>query len=85
MYDLDSGEEREVYKGHHGPALCASYSPDGEVYASGSEDGESLSLLTSAGTGSVVRIRTDLSRHNQVVADQSWEIVRSLADSGVGI
>jgi serine-threonine kinase receptor-associated protein len=41
VYDLDSGQEREVYKGHHGPALCASYSPDGEVYASGSEDGES--------------------------------------------
>lgn len=40
MYDLDSGQEKEVYKGHHGPVLCASYSPDGEVYASGSEDGE---------------------------------------------
>lgn len=40
VYDLDSGQEKEVYKGHHGPVLCASYSPDGEVYASGSEDGE---------------------------------------------
>ncbi|WVN88960.1 uncharacterized protein L203_104175 [Cryptococcus depauperatus CBS 7841] len=39
VYDLDSGKEREVYKGHHGPVLCASYSPDGELYASGSEDG----------------------------------------------
>lgn len=39
VYDLDSGAEREVYKGHHGPVHCASYSPDGEVYASGSEDG----------------------------------------------
>ena len=39
VYDLDSGHEQEVYKGHHGPVLGVSYSPDGEVYASGSEDG----------------------------------------------
>ena len=45
VYDLDSGQEKEVYKGHHGPVLCASYSPDGEVYASGSEDGERLWLI----------------------------------------
>ena len=45
IYDLDSGQEKEVYKGHHGPVLCASYSPDGEVYASGSEDGECRSGL----------------------------------------
>jgi len=34
-----NGEEREVLKGHHGPVHCVEYSPDGEVYASGSEDG----------------------------------------------
>ncbi|KAI0003257.1 WD40 repeat-like protein [Russula compacta] len=31
-----NGEEREVLKGHHGPVHCVEYSPDGEVYASGS-------------------------------------------------
>ncbi|KAI0029837.1 WD40 repeat-like protein [Vararia minispora EC-137] len=38
VHALD-GEEREVLKGHHGPVHCIEYSPDGEMYASGSEDG----------------------------------------------
>lgn len=33
-----NGEECEVLKGHHGPVHCVEYSPDGEVYASGSEE-----------------------------------------------
>ena len=31
-----AGEEREVLKGHHGPVHCVEYSPDGEMFASGS-------------------------------------------------
>jgi len=34
-----NGEEWDVLKGHHGPVHCVEYSPDGEIYASGSEDG----------------------------------------------
>lgn len=47
VYDLDTATERECYKGHHGPVHSVSYSPDGEMYASGSEDGtvSSLALL----------------------------------------
>jgi WD40 repeat protein len=47
IYDYESGAERETHKGHHGPAHAVSYSPDGELAASGSEDGEFLRLACS--------------------------------------
>jgi serine-threonine kinase receptor-associated protein len=46
VHDFEHGEEREVYKGHHGPVHCVEYSPDGEMYASGSEDGQLSPLFT---------------------------------------
>ncbi|PWZ00307.1 WD40 repeat-like protein [Testicularia cyperi] len=39
IYDFESAAERELHKGHHGPAHTVAYSPDGELAASGSEDG----------------------------------------------
>ncbi|XP_055639374.1 serine-threonine kinase receptor-associated protein [Toxorhynchites rutilus septentrionalis] len=41
MYKFDyiTGNEIESFKGHFGPVHAVSFSPDGELYASGSEDG----------------------------------------------
>ena len=42
VWDLDAEEgakELDVWKGHHGPTWNLSFSPDGKVCASGSEDG----------------------------------------------
>jgi serine-threonine kinase receptor-associated protein len=38
-FDYITGNEIESFKGHFGPVHCISFSPDGELYASGSEDG----------------------------------------------
>lgn len=39
VYDYDTAKVLDLSKGHHGPVHCVSYTPDGEVAASGSEDG----------------------------------------------
>jgi len=50
VHGYQVGDEREVYKGHHGPVHCVEYSPDGEMYASGSEDGTIRLWQTTPGT-----------------------------------
>ena len=38
-HSLTTGEELDSYKGHFGPIHIVRFSPDGKLYASGSEDG----------------------------------------------
>lgn len=77
VYDLENGEEREVYKGHHGPVHCIEYSPDGEMYASGS--GRLLALylcLISAGYLIFACLR---GRDDSSLADIPWPLIWALA------
>uniref|UniRef100_K3WFN9 Serine-threonine kinase receptor-associated protein n=1 Tax=Globisporangium ultimum (strain ATCC 200006 / CBS 805.95 / DAOM BR144) TaxID=431595 RepID=K3WFN9_GLOUD len=39
VFDYQTGEMLECHKGHHGPVRCLRYSPRGESFATGSEDG----------------------------------------------
>jgi serine-threonine kinase receptor-associated protein len=39
VYNFHTGMELECCKGHHGPIRCCRYSPNGTIFASGSEDG----------------------------------------------
>ncbi|KAJ8607137.1 hypothetical protein MRB53_040490 [Persea americana] len=39
VWDFDTGRELETGRGHHGPVWTTCFSPDGKLYATGSEDG----------------------------------------------
>ncbi|EFX05158.1 WD repeat protein [Grosmannia clavigera kw1407] len=39
VYSWEDGNEIDVLKGHHGPVWSVAFSPDGKLYATGSEDG----------------------------------------------
>ena len=64
------GEEREVLKGHHGPVHCVEFSPDGEMYGSGSEDGALVILVflyraSRSDMECVLQVRYDYGRRRQ--------------------
>ncbi|KAK3991234.1 WD40-repeat-containing domain protein [Cladorrhinum sp. PSN332] len=39
VYDWETARELDVHKGHHGPIWSIAFAPDGNLYATGSEDG----------------------------------------------
>ncbi|OTA99620.1 hypothetical protein M426DRAFT_254476 [Hypoxylon sp. CI-4A] len=39
VYRWDDDTEIDIHKGHHGPVWSVAFSPDGKLYATGSEDG----------------------------------------------
>lgn len=39
MWDFETEQELETGRGHHGPVWTTAFSPDGNLYATGSEDG----------------------------------------------
>lgn len=50
VFSFPEGHELEFYRGHHGPVHTVAYSPDGQIYASGSEDGTIRLWQTVPGT-----------------------------------
>ncbi|KAF2103761.1 WD repeat protein [Rhizodiscina lignyota] len=48
VWDYDTEQELEMGKGHHGPIWSVAFSPDGKLYATGSEDG-TIKLWNNAG------------------------------------
>lgn len=39
VFSYETGKELAINKGHHGPVRCVAFSPLGDAYATGSEDG----------------------------------------------
>ncbi|KAL1915348.1 uncharacterized protein VTP21DRAFT_6806 [Calcarisporiella thermophila] len=77
IYSFEDGREMEVYKGHHGPIHAVSYSPDGELYATGSEDGTIRLWQTTPGKS------YGLWQTKNAIGNAAREQEHEIGDSGV--
>jgi WD40 repeat protein len=91
VYDYDSEQELEVYKGHHGSIWSVSFSPDGKLYATGSEDGTIklvckylVTLLRLLTLGATVEIHKSTVRAVEVILYKAI-LKQKSSSSGYGV
>ncbi|XP_030457627.1 uncharacterized protein LOC115678386 [Syzygium oleosum] len=84
IFDFHTGEEIGCNKGHHGPVHCVRFSPGGESYASGSEDG----TIRIWQTGPTNNLENDANPGNGPVTGKAKagadEVTRKVEDLQIG-
>ena len=80
LFDYDTMEELACHKGHHGPVHCVRFAPNGEAFASGSEDG-TIRIWTSESTYVLIGISNMLAAQRTMHSSSSEK--SSVANSSV--